>query len=117
MPSHAVPNLPTCGQARGCLTGFFISLFFWEQRLAETQAMHRSNSSTGRVVLAPATRGPDACQMLPKAQLAQDAPPRTALGLLTENGQYRRTCGQVTPQEQLPWRAVVAPGFILPSYL
>ncbi|XP_004577586.2 cyclin-A1 [Ochotona princeps] len=57
--------------------------------------MHRSNSSTGRVVLAPATRGPDACQMLPKAtQLAQDAPPRTVLGLLTENGQYRKTCGQ-----------------------
>ncbi|XP_062051351.1 cyclin-A1 [Lepus europaeus] len=57
--------------------------------------MHRSSSSsTSGVVLAPAARGPDTCQMLTRAQLGQDPPQRTVLGLLTDNGQYRRTCGQ-----------------------
>ncbi|XP_051687756.1 cyclin-A1 isoform X2 [Oryctolagus cuniculus] len=57
--------------------------------------MHRSSSSsTSGVVVAPAARGPDTCQMLTRAQLGQDPPQRTVLGLLTENGQYRRTCGQ-----------------------
>nr|XP_019591975.1 PREDICTED: cyclin-A1 isoform X1 [Rhinolophus sinicus]XP_019591976.1 PREDICTED: cyclin-A1 isoform X1 [Rhinolophus sinicus]XP_019591978.1 PREDICTED: cyclin-A1 isoform X1 [Rhinolophus sinicus]XP_019591979.1 PREDICTED: cyclin-A1 isoform X1 [Rhinolophus sinicus]XP_019591981.1 PREDICTED: cyclin-A1 isoform X1 [Rhinolophus sinicus]XP_019591982.1 PREDICTED: cyclin-A1 isoform X1 [Rhinolophus sinicus] len=55
--------------------------------------MHLSSSKTG-VVLAPVSRGPDACQMITRAQLGQDPPQRTVLGVLTENGQYRRTCGQ-----------------------
>uniref|UniRef100_A0A8C0E2B2 Cyclin A1 n=1 Tax=Balaenoptera musculus TaxID=9771 RepID=A0A8C0E2B2_BALMU len=59
----------------------------------ETEAMHLSSSKSG-VVLAPVSRGPDACQMITRAQLGQDPPQRTVLGVLTENGQYRRTCGQ-----------------------
>ncbi|KAJ8785563.1 hypothetical protein J1605_007160 [Eschrichtius robustus] len=55
--------------------------------------MHLSSSKSG-VVLAPVSRGPDACQMITRAQLVQDPPQRTVLGVLTENGQYRRTCGQ-----------------------
>ncbi|XP_004435385.1 PREDICTED: cyclin-A1 [Ceratotherium simum simum] len=55
--------------------------------------MHCS-SSKSQVVLAPVSRGPDACQMITRAQLGQDPPQRTVLGVLTENGQYRRTCGQ-----------------------
>ncbi|XP_077926571.1 cyclin-A1 isoform X2 [Halichoerus grypus] len=55
--------------------------------------MHRSSSKSG-VALAPVPRGPDACQMITRAQLGQDPPQRTVLGVLTENGQYRRTCGQ-----------------------
>ncbi|XP_059935909.1 cyclin-A1 isoform X1 [Mesoplodon densirostris] len=54
--------------------------------------MHLSSSKS--VVLAPVSRGPDACQMITRAQLGQDPPQRTVLGVLTENGQYRRTCGQ-----------------------
>nr|XP_058132924.1 cyclin-A1 isoform X2 [Dasypus novemcinctus] len=45
-------------------------------------------------LLGPAARGPDACQMLSRAQLGQDPPQRTVLGVLTENGQSRRTWGQ-----------------------
>lgn len=37
--------------------------------------------------------------MLTRAQLGQDPPQRTVLGVLTENEQYRRTCGQVMTQE------------------
>nr|XP_035946893.1 cyclin-A1 isoform X2 [Halichoerus grypus] len=59
----------------------------------ETEGMHRSSSKSG-VALAPVPRGPDACQMITRAQLGQDPPQRTVLGVLTENGQYRRTCGQ-----------------------
>ncbi|XP_022265526.1 cyclin-A1 isoform X2 [Canis lupus baileyi] len=55
--------------------------------------MHRSSSKSG-VALAPVSRGPDACQMITRAQLGQDPPQRTVLGVLTENGQYGRTCGQ-----------------------
>ncbi|KAM4859566.1 cyclin-A1 isoform 1-T3 [Thomomys bottae] len=55
--------------------------------------MLRSNSKSG-VVLPPAARGLDACQVLSRAQLGQEPPQRTVLGVLTENGQYRRTCGQ-----------------------
>ncbi|KAM5277654.1 cyclin-A1 isoform 2-T7 [Hipposideros larvatus] len=55
--------------------------------------MHLSSSKSG-VALAPVSRGPDACQMITRAQLGQDPPQRTVLGVLTENGQYRRTCGQ-----------------------
>ncbi|XP_058898287.1 cyclin-A1 [Kogia breviceps] len=56
--------------------------------------MHLSSSKSG-VVLAPVSRGPpDACQMITRAQLGQDPPQRTVLGVLTENGQYWRTCGQ-----------------------
>lgn len=60
--------------------------------------MHLSSSKSG-VVLAPVSRGPDACQMITRAQLGQDPPQRTVLGVLTENGQYRRTCGQVMPEK------------------
>ncbi|XP_076728596.1 cyclin-A1 isoform X1 [Callospermophilus lateralis] len=55
--------------------------------------MRRSSSKSG-VVLAAVARGPDASQMLTRAQLGQDPPQRTVLGVLTENGQYRKTCGQ-----------------------
>lgn len=58
--------------------------------------MHLSSSKSG-VVLAPVSRGPDACQMITRGQLGQDPPQRTVLGVLTENGQYQRTCGQVMP--------------------
>lgn len=60
--------------------------------------MHLSSSKSGRV-LAPVSGGPDACQMMSRAQLSQDPPQRTVLGVLTENGQYRRTCGQVTTEK------------------
>ncbi|XP_054442642.1 cyclin-A1 [Pteronotus mesoamericanus] len=50
--------------------------------------MHLSSSKSG-VVLAPVSRGSDACQMVARAQLGQDPPRRTVLGALTENGQYR----------------------------
>uniref|UniRef100_A0A452VHU6 Cyclin A1 n=1 Tax=Ursus maritimus TaxID=29073 RepID=A0A452VHU6_URSMA len=59
----------------------------------ETEGMHCSSSKRG-VALAPVPRGPDACQMITRAQLGQDLPQRTVLGVLTENGQYRRTCCQ-----------------------
>nr|XP_054112743.1 cyclin-A1 isoform X1 [Callithrix jacchus] len=67
----------------------------WEakQQLVESEAMHCSNPKSG-VVLATVAGGPDVCQILTRAQVGQDAPQRTVLGLLTENGQYRRTCGQ-----------------------
>ncbi|XP_049634809.1 cyclin-A1 [Suncus etruscus] len=55
--------------------------------------MQRSNSKSG-VVLAPVSRGPDVGQMLSRAQHGQELPQRTVLGVLTENGQYRRTYGQ-----------------------
>ncbi|XP_036913555.1 cyclin-A1 [Sturnira hondurensis] len=54
--------------------------------------MHLSSSKSG-VVLAPVSRGPDACQMATRAQLGQDAPQRTVLGVLTENVQYRSSQG------------------------
>lgn len=63
------------------------------QQPVATEAMHCSSSKSG-VVLAPVSRGPDACQMITRAHLGQDPPQRTVLGVLTENGQYRRTCGQ-----------------------
>ena len=71
-----------------------VCVFFlpcWRQPV-EAQAMHLSSKSG--VVLAPASRGPDACQMATRAQLGQDPPQRTVLGVLTENVQYRS--GQVT---------------------
>ncbi|XP_055452820.1 cyclin-A1 isoform X2 [Psammomys obesus] len=55
--------------------------------------MRRHGSKSG-VTLPPVGQGPDACQMLTRAQLGQDPPQRTVLGVLTENEQYRRTCGQ-----------------------
>ncbi|XP_069323434.1 cyclin-A1 [Eulemur rufifrons] len=55
--------------------------------------MRRSSSKSG-VVVAAVAGGPDACQMLTRAQLGQDPPQRTVLGELTENGQFRKTCGQ-----------------------
>lgn len=67
-----------------------------EQRPAEAEDMHRNSSKNG-VVLALASRGPDGCQMISRAQLGQEPPQRTVLGVLTENGQYRRACGQVMP--------------------
>nr|KAF6427246.1 cyclin A1 [Rousettus aegyptiacus] len=51
--------------------------------------MHLSSSKSG-AVLPP---GLDACQMT-RAHIGQDPPQRTVLGVLTENGQYRRACGQ-----------------------
>lgn len=69
--------------------------------------MHCSSSKSGGA-LAPVPRGPDACQMITRAQLGQDPPQRTVLGVLTENGQYRRTCGQV--MTELLWRLVVEEG-------
>lgn len=70
--------------------------------------MHCSSSKRG-VALAPVPRGPDACQMITRAQLGQDLPQRTVLGVLTENGQYRRTCCQV--MTELLWRLVVEEGY------
>ncbi|KAF0885400.1 cyclin-A1 [Crocuta crocuta] len=55
--------------------------------------MHRSGSQS-QVTLAPVPGGPDGCQMITRAHLGQDPPQRTVLGVLTENGQYRRFCGQ-----------------------
>uniref|UniRef100_A0A673SY88 Cyclin A1 n=1 Tax=Suricata suricatta TaxID=37032 RepID=A0A673SY88_SURSU len=55
--------------------------------------MHLSGSQSG-VPLAPVSRGPDGCQMITRAQLGQDPPQRTVLGVLTENGQYRSSCSQ-----------------------
>lgn len=66
----------------------------WLQQLVGTEAKHLS-SSKSRVVLAPVSRGPDACQTTTRAQLGQDPPQRTVLGVLTENAQYRKTCDQV----------------------
>ncbi|XP_036868095.2 cyclin-A1 isoform X1 [Manis javanica] len=66
------------------------------QRPAEAEDMHRNSSKNG-VVLALASRGPDGCQMISRAQLGQEPPQRTVLGVLTENGQYRRACGQGIP--------------------
>lgn len=60
--------------------------------------MHLS-SSKGRVVLAPVSRGPDVRQTT-RAPLGQDPPQRTVLGVLTENGQHRKTCDQVMPERQ-----------------
>ncbi|XP_027250720.1 cyclin-A1 isoform X2 [Cricetulus griseus] len=54
----------------------------------------RRHSSKSGVALPPVGQGPEACQMLTRAQLGQDPPQRTVLGVLTENEQYRRTCGQ-----------------------
>lgn len=59
----------------------------------------RRHSSKSGVALPPVGQGPDACQMLTRAQLGQDPPQRTVLGVLTENEQYRRACGQVMTQE------------------
>lgn len=56
--------------------------------------MHLSSSKSG-AVLPP---GLDACQMT-RAHIGQDPPQRTVLGVLTENGQYRRACGQVTMEK------------------
>ncbi|XP_017709659.1 PREDICTED: cyclin-A1 isoform X3 [Rhinopithecus bieti] len=67
--------------------------FSFQQQPVESEAMHCSNPKNG-VVLATVARGPDACQILTRAPLGQDPAQRTVLGLLTENGQYRRTCGQ-----------------------
>ncbi|XP_025220107.1 cyclin-A1 isoform X2 [Theropithecus gelada] len=66
------------------------------QQRVESEAMHCSNPKNGVVLatVARGPRGPDACQILTRAPLGQDPPQRTVLGLLTENGQYRRTCGQ-----------------------
>ncbi|XP_004390958.1 cyclin-A1 [Trichechus manatus latirostris] len=55
--------------------------------------MRRSGPKSG-VVLAPVAGVHDACQMISRAQLGQEPPRRTVLGVLTENGQYRRACGQ-----------------------
>lgn len=59
----------------------------------------RRHSTKSGVALPPVGQGPEACQMLTRAQLGQDPPQRTVLGVLTENEQYRRTCGQVMTQE------------------
>nr|XP_007958332.2 cyclin-A1 isoform X1 [Chlorocebus sabaeus] len=67
--------------------------FSFQQQPLQSEAMRCSNPKNG-VVLATVARGPDACQILTRAPLGQDPPQRTVLGLLTENGQYRRTCGQ-----------------------
>lgn len=67
--------------------------------------MHLSSSKSG-VVLAPVSRAPDACQMATRAQLGQDPPPRTVLGVLTENVQYRT--GQVTTPQR--WEAAGGEG-------
>ncbi|KAM6178617.1 cyclin-A1 [Rhynchocyon petersi] len=53
--------------------------------------MRRSGSIS--VVVAPATGKRDAC----RGQPGQDAPQRTVLGVLTENGQFRRVFGQGLP--------------------
>lgn len=76
--------------------------------------MHRSSSKSG-VALAPVSRGPDACQMITRAQLGQDPPQRTVLGVLTENGQYGRTCGQVMSDKG--HHVMVGGGFLLESDL
>uniref|UniRef100_A0A7N4PIG1 Cyclin A1 n=2 Tax=Dasyuridae TaxID=9277 RepID=A0A7N4PIG1_SARHA len=65
-------------------------LHFWP---GETEAMRRSISK-GRIPLGPAARSQEICQVVARTQPVQDPPQRTVLGLLTENGQYRRTCGQ-----------------------
>uniref|UniRef100_A0A8C5P607 Cyclin A1 n=1 Tax=Jaculus jaculus TaxID=51337 RepID=A0A8C5P607_JACJA len=55
----------------------------------------RRNSSKSALVLPAGARGPDdSCQMLTRAQLGQDPSQRTVLGVLSENEQYRRACGQ-----------------------
>lgn len=84
--------------------------------------MRRSSSKSG-VVLATVARGPDASQMLTRAQLGQDPPQRTVLGVLTENGQYRKTCGQVMTRST--WKdavendssVMVVGAFLLKLYL
>ncbi|KAK2502576.1 hypothetical protein MC885_000421 [Smutsia gigantea] len=55
--------------------------------------MHCS-SSKSQVILALKSHGPDACQVISRAQLGQKPLQRMVLGVLTENGQYRRICGQ-----------------------
>ncbi|XP_006874440.1 PREDICTED: cyclin-A1 [Chrysochloris asiatica] len=55
--------------------------------------MRRSGSKSS-VVLAPVVGTQDDRQMVSRAQLGQDPPQRTVLGVLTENGQFRRACGQ-----------------------
>lgn len=67
--------------------------------------MHLS-SSKSRVILAPLSRGPDACEGTARAPLGQDPSQRTVLGVLTENGQYRKTCGQVRTAQRWGSRSV-----------
>ncbi|XP_036106241.1 cyclin-A1 [Molossus molossus] len=55
--------------------------------------MHLS-SSKSRVMLAPLPRGPDTCEVTARAPLGQEPAQRTVLRVLTENGQYGKTCGQ-----------------------
>lgn len=88
----------------------------------DTEVMHLS-SSKGRVVLAPMSRGSDGRQRT-RAQLGQDPPQRTVLGVLTENGQYRKTCDQVMTEKRwgscLLRRALLScweVGFLLQLYL
>lgn len=59
--------------------------------------MHLS-SSKSVVGPAPVPGGPDACQVVTRAQLGHEPPQRTVLGVLAENGQYG-TCGQVMTGE------------------
>lgn len=81
------------------------------QQPVETEVMHLS-SSKSRVILAPLSRGPDACEVTARAPLGQDAAQRTVLGVLTENGQYRKTCGQVMTRKS--WGSRVLRRAVLP---
>ncbi|XP_008058559.1 cyclin-A1 [Carlito syrichta] len=54
----------------------------------------RRSSSRSAVGLAPAARGPDGRPVLTRARLGQDPPQRTVLGVLADNGQCQRACGQ-----------------------
>uniref|UniRef100_G3VMK8 Cyclin A1 n=1 Tax=Sarcophilus harrisii TaxID=9305 RepID=G3VMK8_SARHA len=79
------------GNGESGLSGLTISPC--SQWPGETEAMRRSISK-GRIPLGPAARSQEICQVVARTQPVQDPPQRTVLGLLTENGQYRRTCGQ-----------------------
>ncbi|XP_007951482.1 cyclin-A1 [Orycteropus afer afer] len=59
--------------------------------------MRRSGSRSA--VLAPASGAHDACQLM-RAPLGPDPAPRTVLGVLTYNGQFRRACGQGVPADR-----------------
>lgn len=75
------------------MTKWLVYFSLQRKHPVDTEVMHLS-SSKGRVVLAPVSRGPDVRQTT-RAQLGQDPPQRTVLGVLTENGQFRKTCDQV----------------------
>ncbi|XP_004715453.1 cyclin-A1 [Echinops telfairi] len=55
--------------------------------------MRRSDPKSD-VVLEPVAAAQEACPMVSRVQLVQEPPQRTVLGVLTENGQFRRACGQ-----------------------